>query len=58
MSETRSLTVRLIAHCISMSMDVVVVWIIELPAVSPIVGMCLAPLVEPLLVLPEIPSAR
>jgi hypothetical protein len=34
-------------------MDVVVVYIMELPAVEPIIGMCLAPLVEPLLELPK-----
>lgn len=33
-------------------MDVVAVWILELPATNPIVGMCLAPIVEPLLTLP------
>jgi hypothetical protein len=34
-------------------MDVVVVYIMELPQVEPIIGMCLAPLVEPLLELPK-----
>jgi hypothetical protein len=28
-------------------MDTMVVYIIELPALAPIIGMCLAPLVEP-----------